>query len=68
MTDLFSETEWYDEIDSEDYDFADLLAADEEEGEIPLEDAVNSDLVQPLLEEIKAQIQQKLEYPASEAT
>jgi hypothetical protein len=67
VTDLFPETEWYDEIDSEDYDFADLLTA-EEEGEIPLDNAVNSDLVQPLLDEIKAQIQQKLEYPESEAT
>ena len=60
VTDLFPETEWYDAINLDAYDFTELLTTEEPNEEIqPAE--VNSDVVQPLLDEIKSQIDQKLE-------
>ena len=62
VTELFPETEWYDEIDIENYDWANLL----EEGEIGLDEPIRSEVVEPLLDDLKTQIQQKLESNLSE--
>lgn len=60
VTDLFPETEWYDGVDLDAYDFTELLTTEEpEEGAHPAE-TLDSDVVQPLLNEIKSQIDQKL--------
>ena len=61
VTDLFPETEWYDEIDLTDYDFADLLTTEKEGREIPLDHTLDSEVVGPLLEEIRSRAQEKLE-------
>ena len=59
VTDLFPETEWYDGVDLDAYDFTELLTEEPEEGTQPAE-TLDSDVVQPLLNEIKSQIDQKL--------
>ncbi len=60
VTDLFPETEWYDGVDLDAYDFTELLTTEEpEKGAHPAE-TLDSDVVQPLLNEIKSQIDQKL--------
>ena len=60
VTDLFPETEWYDGVDLDAYDFTELLTTEEpEKGARPAE-TLDSDVVQPLLNEIKSQIDQKL--------
>ena len=61
VTDLFPETEWYDAVDLEAYDFTELLTTDEPNEEIHPTETLDSDVVQPLLDEIKSQIDQKLE-------
>ena len=61
VTDLFPETEWYDEVDFDASDFAELLTTKDADEEIQSDNALDSDVVQPLLDEIKSQIQQKLE-------
>ncbi len=61
VTELFPETEWYDEIDTEDYDWIDLLEGGEEEDRIILDERIRSEFVEPLLDEMKTQIQEKLE-------
>ncbi len=61
VTDLFPETEWYDAINLDAYDFTELLTAEEPNEEIQPDEALDSDVVQPLLDEIKSQIDQKLE-------
>ena len=61
VTDLFPETEWYDAIDLDTYDFTELLTTEEPNEEIQPDEALDSDVVQPLLDEIKSQINQKLE-------
>ena len=61
VTDLFPETEWYDAIDLDEYDFTELLTTEEPNEEIQPDEALDSDVVQPLLDEIKSQIDQKLE-------
>jgi hypothetical protein len=60
VTDLFPETEWYDEMDFEDYDFSDFLTDEAEEVDIPLDSPLDAETVEPLLKEIRSQIQQKL--------
>ena len=61
VTDLFPETEWYDAVDLEAYDFTELLTTEETEEDIQPTETLDSDVVQPLLDEIKSQIDQKLE-------
>ena len=61
VTDLFPETEWYDAVDLDAYDFTELLTTEEPNEEIPPTETLDSDVVQPLLDEIKSQIDQKLE-------
>lgn len=61
VTDLFPETEWYDAIDLDAYDFAELLKTEEPNEAIQPDEALDADVVQPLLDEIKSQIDQKLE-------
>ena len=61
VTDLFPETEWYDAIDLDAYDFAELLKTEEPNEETRPTDALDSEVVQPLLDEIQSQIDQKLE-------
>ncbi len=61
VTDLFPETEWYDAIDLDAYDFAELLKTEEPDEEIQPNEALDSDVAQPLLDEVKSQIDQKLE-------
>ena len=61
VTDLFPETEWYDAVDLEAYDFTELLTTEEPDEKIQSADTLDSDTVQPLLDEIKSQIDQKLE-------
>ena len=61
VTDLFPETEWYDAIDLDAYDFAELLKTEKPNEGIQPDEALDSDTVQPLLDEIKSQIDQKLE-------
>jgi hypothetical protein len=60
VTDLFPETDWYDEL-GEDYDWTDLLSTPEEENEIILDAPIRSDFVEPLVDELKTRIQEKLE-------
>ena len=61
MTDLFPETEWYDAVDLDAYDFTELLTTEEPDEETQSTQKLDSDVVQPLLDEIKSQIDQKLE-------
>ena len=61
VTDLFPETEWYDAIDLDAYDFTELLTTEELDEETQPTQTLDSDVVQPLLDEIKSQIDQKLE-------
>ena len=61
VTDLFPETEWYDAINLDAYDFTELLTTEEPNEEAQPDEALDSDVVQPLLDEIKSQIDQKLE-------
>lgn len=61
VTDLFPETEWYDAVDLEAYDFTELLTTEEPDKGIQSAETLDSDVVQPLLNEIKSQIDQKLE-------
>ena len=61
VTDLFPETEWYDAVDLDAYDFTELLTKEEPEEKTQLTETLDSDVVQPLLDEIKSQIDQKLE-------
>lgn len=60
VTDLFPETEWYDAVDLDAYDFTELLTTEGSNAEIRSTEALDSDVVQPLLDEIKSQIDQKL--------
>ena len=61
VTDLFPETEWYDAVDLDAYDFTELLTTEGSDKEIEPTETLDSDVVQPLLDEIKSQIDQKLE-------
>ena len=61
VTDLFPETEWYDAVDLDAYDFTELLTTEKPSEEIQPAETLDSDVVQPLLDEIKSQIDQKLE-------
>ena len=61
VTDLFPETEWYDAVDLEAYDFTELLTTEEPDKGTQSAETLDSDVVQPLLNEIKSQIDQKLE-------
>ena len=61
VTDLFPETEWYDAVDLDAYDFTELLTTEEPDEKIQPDEALDSDVVQPLLDEINSQIDQKLE-------
>ena len=61
VTDLFPETEWYDAVDLDAYDFTELLTTEEPNEENHPTETLDSDVVQPLLDEIKSQIDQKLE-------
>ena len=61
VTDLFPETEWYDAVDLDAYDFTELLTTDEPNEELHPSETLDSDVVQPLLDEIKSQINQELE-------
>ena len=60
VTDLFPETDWYDEP-YEDYDWTDFLSDQEEENKIILDAPIRSEFVEPLVDELKARIQEKLE-------
>ncbi len=60
VTDLFPETEWYDGVDLDAYDFTELLTTEEPKDGVQPTDTLDSDVVQPLLNEIKSQIDQKL--------
>lgn len=68
VTELFPETEWYDEINIENYDWGNLLKEGEAESEIYLDEPIPSEVVEPLLGDLKTQIQQKLESNLSENT
>ena len=61
VTDLFPETEWYDAVDLDAYDFTELLTTEGSNETIRPDEALDSDVVQPLLDEIKSQIDRKLE-------
>lgn len=61
VTELFPETEWYDEIEAEGYDWADLLEGGEAEDPIIIDEPIRSEFFEPLLDEMKTQIQEKLE-------
>ena len=61
VTDLFPETEWYDAVDLDAYNFTELLTTEEPGEKIQSTETLDSDAVQPLLDEIKSQIDQKLE-------
>ncbi len=61
VTDLFPETEWYDAVDLDAYDFTELLTTEEPNKEVQPAETLDSAVVQPLLDEIKSQIDQKLE-------
>ena len=61
VTDLFPETEWYDAVDLDAYDVTELLTTEEPNEETQPAETLDSDVVQPLLDEIKSQIDQKLE-------
>ena len=61
VTDLFPETEWYDAVDLDAYNFTELLTTEEPDEKIQSTETLDSDAVQPLLDEIKSQIDQKLE-------
>ena len=61
VTDLFPETEWYDAINLDAYDFTELLTTEEPNEAVQPAETLDSDVVQPLLDEIKSQIDQKLE-------
>ena len=61
VTDLFPETEWYDAVDLDAYDFTELLTTEEPNKEIQPTKTLDSEVVQPLLDEIQSQIDQKLE-------
>ena len=61
VTDLFPETEWYDAVDLDAYEFTELLTTEQSDEEIQPAETLDSDVVQPLLDEIKSQIDQKLE-------
>lgn len=61
VTDLFPETEWYDAVDLDAYDVTELLTTEEPNKETQPAETLDSDVVQPLLDEIKSQIDQKLE-------
>ena len=61
VTDLFPETEWYDAVDLDAYDFTELLTTEEPDEKVQSAETLDSDAVQPLLDEIKSQIDQKLE-------
>ena len=61
VTDLFPETEWYDAINLDAYDFTELLTTEEPNEAAQPAETLDSDVVQPLLDEIKSQIDQKLE-------
>jgi hypothetical protein len=61
VTDLFPETEWYDTVDLDTYDFTELLTTEEPEKGVQPAETLGSDVLQPLLDEIKSQIDQKLE-------
>ena len=61
VTDLFPETEWYDAVDLDAYDFTELLTKEEPEEKTQPAETLDSDVVQPLLDEIKSQIDRKLE-------
>ena len=61
VTDLFPETEWYDAINLDAYDFTELLTTEEPNEAVQPAETLDSDVVQPLLNEIKSQIDQKLE-------
>ena len=61
VTDLFPETEWYDAVDLDAYDFTELLTTEEPEKGVQPAETLDSDIVQPLLDEIKSEIDQKLE-------
>ncbi len=61
VTDLFPETEWYDAVDLDAHDFTELLTKEEPEERSQSTETLDSDVVQPLLDEIKSQIDQKLE-------
>ena len=61
VTDLFPETTWYDAIDLDAYDFTELLKTEEPNEKMQPDETLDSDVVQPLLDEIKSQIDQKLE-------
>jgi hypothetical protein len=68
VTELFPETEWYDEINIENYDWGNLLEAEEAAGEIDPDEPIPSEVVAPLLGDLKTRIQQKLESNLSENT
>ena len=61
VTDLFPETEWYDAVDLDAYDVTELLTTEEPGEEVQPDETLDSDVVQPLLDEIRLQIDQKLE-------
>ena len=61
VTNLFPETEWYDAINADTYDFTELLTTEEPNEEIQPTETLDSDVLQPLLDEIKSQIDRKLE-------
>ena len=61
VTDLFPETEWYDAINLDAYDFTELLTTEKPNEAVQPAETLDSDVVQPLLDEIKSQIDQKLE-------
>ena len=61
VTDLFPETEWYDAIDLDAYNFTELLTTEKSGTENQAAETLDSDVVQPLLDEIKSQIDQKLD-------
>ena len=61
VTDLFPETEWYDAIDLDAYDFTELLTTEKSGTENQATETLDSDVVQPLLDKIKSQIDQKLD-------
>ena len=61
VTDLFPETEWYDAVDLDAYDFTELLTTEETDKEIQPTETLDSEVVQPLLDKIQSQIDQKLE-------
>ena len=66
VTDLFPETEWYDEIELMNDSLADVLGDELSDTDTPSGEPIDAETVEPLLREIQTQIQQRSALPSRE--